>query len=478
MRAPKPLFAVSWADVIIVGGGASGALLACHLLRDPACKLRVTLIEKGSEVGRGIAYFTDSPGHLLNVRACNMSAFPDQPDHFWRWLNAYEPGSAGGWRHCGDPFCFVPRRFYGDYIASLIAPLSSDGSCPGRLRIVRGECVSIRPFANAVTVTLADGSSHRGRIAVLATGHESSASTERYYVDPWTNPTDAGVTPDARVLILGTGLTMIDYVLSLLLAGHKGPIKAISRRGLVPRGHRDVQPLAISRTDVPFGEGPSYMLRWLRGLIQTQTANGNDWRGAVDGLRPFTQDLWQHLSVSSRRSFLEHARAWWEVHRHRMAPEIEARITETIRSGRLTVLAAKLCAIEPGAAAVTVHYRRRGASTVETWEAEKIVDCRGFGATPFEVVNPVLRSLLDRGLARLDPLRIGIDIAPECAIIDHSGTPSQRLFAVGPLTRAAFWETTAVPDIRNQCMALAERIARTVRAQDGLALATTEAREA
>ena len=110
MRAAKALFAESWADVIIVGGGASGALLACHLLRDPACKLRVTLIEKGSEVGRGIAYFTDSPGHLLNVRACNMSAFPDQPDHFWRWLNAYEPGSAGGWRHCGDPFCFVPRR--------------------------------------------------------------------------------------------------------------------------------------------------------------------------------------------------------------------------------------------------------------------------------------------------------------------------------------------------------------------------------
>jgi uncharacterized NAD(P)/FAD-binding protein YdhS len=238
-----------------------------------------------------------------------------------------------------------------------------------------------------------------------------------------------------------------------------------------------VQPLAISRTDVPFGEGPSNVLRWLRKLIQTQTAQGRDWRGAVDGLRPFTRELWQRLSVPARRSFLEHARAWWEVHRHRMAPEIEARIGEIIRSGRLTILAAKLCAIEPGAAAATVHYRRRGASKVETWEAKKIVDCRGFGAVPFEVVNPALRSLLDRGLARLDPLRIGIDIAPECAIIDHSGTPSQRLFAVGPLTRAAFWETTAVPDIRNQCMALAERIARIVRAQDGFASPTTEALE-
>ena len=343
---------------------------------------------------------------------------------------------------------------------------------------MRGECASIRPFANGVTVTLADGSSHRGRIAVLATGHEGSASTERYYVDPWTNPTDAGVTPDARVLILGTGLTMIDYVLSLLLAGHKGPIKAISRRGLVPHGHRDVQPLAISRTDVPFGESPSYMLRWLRGLMQTQTANGNDWRAAVDGLRPFTQELWQRLSVSSRRSFLEHARAWWEVHRHRMAPEIEARITETIRSGRLTVLAAKLCAIEPGAAAVTVHYRRRGASTVETWEAEKIVDCRGFGATPFEVVNPALRSLLDRGLARLRPAAHRHRYRSRM----RNHRPFRHAVAEAICGRPAyprrFLETTAVPDIRNECMALAERIARIVRAQDGLALATTEALDA
>src|SRR5262249_43664312 len=141
MRATKFSLAEGWGDVIIVGGGASGALLACHLLRDPACALRVTLIEKRSEVGRGIAYFSGSPDHVLNVRAGNMSAFPDQPDHFWRWLNAYEHGSAGRWRYCVDPFCFVPRRIYGDYIGSLIVPLLSERSCPGRLRIVKGECV-------------------------------------------------------------------------------------------------------------------------------------------------------------------------------------------------------------------------------------------------------------------------------------------------------------------------------------------------
>ena len=160
-----------------------------------------------------------------------------------------------------------------------------------------------------------------------------------------------------------------------------------------------------------------------------------------------------------------------------MAPEVEARITEAIISGRLTVVAAKLCAIEPGAGAVTIHYRRRGESTVETWQAENVVDCRALGATPLKVVNPALRHLLDHGWARPDALRIGIDVAPECAVIDRSGRPSPRLFAVGPLTRAAFWESTAVPDIRAQCIALAERIAGTVRAQHGSVLPTIKAAE-
>ena len=110
---------------------------------------------------------------------------------------------------------------------------------------------------------------------------------------------------------------------------------AMSRRGLLPRGHRLVQALAISRTDVPFGESPSKILRWLRKLVETQAAQGGDWRSAIDGLRPFTQELWRRLSVPARRSFLEHARAWWDVHRHRMAPEVEGRIAETIMDRRL-----------------------------------------------------------------------------------------------------------------------------------------------
>lgn len=447
--------------VIIVGGGASGVLLACHLLRQEAADLEVTLVEKRSEVGRGIAYCTANPDHLLNVRAANMSAFPDQPDHFWRWLCARQDGGAVTWQPCGDPFCFVPRRIYGDYVASLIAPTLSDGQ--GRLEVVHGECVFVGSAGAGVRIELADGARLCGDFAVLATGHETSGNRAGCYVDPWTVPAEAGVKRDAAVLILGTGLTMIDYVLSLILAGHSGPIVALSRRGLMPNAHRPVQPLVIDEADIPVGAGVTAILRWLRKLSHQQAQMGSDWRSVVDGIRPFTQKIWQRLSPTERRSFLEHARAWWDVHRHRMAPEVEGRISAVVASGLLTVIAGKVCAIDPSDGGALVRYRKRGAAATEVIQVDKIVDCRGIGATPLKVNNPALCSMLERGLARLDPLRIGIDVTSDCALVDQFGTPSERLFAVGPLTRAAFWEVVAVPDIRNQCAALAKRLARSCR---------------
>jgi uncharacterized NAD(P)/FAD-binding protein YdhS len=166
------------------------------------------------------------------------------------------------------------------------------------------------------------------------------------------------------------------------------------------------------------------------------------------------------LSISARRRFLEHARAWWDVHRHRMAPDVQSRINAAIASGLLTVMAAKLCVIEAGEADALIRYRRRGANHIEAMQVDKIVDCRGIGATPLKVINPALRSLLAHGLARLDPLGIGIDVTSDCAVINRLGIASERLFAVGPLTRATFWEIVAVPDIRNQCLALATRLSR------------------
>ena len=439
-------------SVIIIGGGASGVLLACHLLRDPAVNLCVTIIEKRPDVGRGIAYGTANPHHVLNVRTSNMSAFADVPDHFWKWL---AKNNIAGCRQLSDPFCFVPRTLYGRYIASSMEPLQS----AGRLEIVQGECVGIRESESGVVTMLADGSAHASQIAVLATGYErQDVGREDCLVDPWTAPSDAGIARNAAVLILGTGLSMVDYVLSLIHAGHQGSITAISRRGLLPRAHRRVEALAINKAEIPLGASAVSLLCWFRNFARHTEARGGDWRSVIDGVRPFTQQIWQKMPLAAKRRFLEHARAWWDVHRHRMAPEIAARVSQVVAEGRLTIIAGKVQSLERKGSCVDVIYRRRGAQRTDSVRVANIIECKGIASNPIDTTNLVLRSLIDQGLARADPMQIGIDVTEACAIVGHSGKPSKRLFAVGPLTRAAFWEVVAIPDIRVQCAQLAKQI--------------------
>lgn len=444
--------------VIIIGGGASGVLFAYQLLRLGRSAFRATLVEQRPEIGRGLAYHTGNPDHLLNVRVANMSALPDDPDHFWRWLSARDTC------RCVDRYCFVARQAYGDYIAGLIKPLVSRGDEADGLRIVNSECVSIRETADGIVAELASGAQLGGDFAVLATGHDSRKLPAACYADPWAPPSAAGIKKDGSVLILGTGLTMVDYVLSLLRGGHSGPIIAMSRRGLMPKAHRRVPPLRIDGSQIPFGASASHLLRWLRHLVDIHSAQGGNWRSVVDGIRPFTQRLWNELPVDSKRRFLEHARAWWDVHRHRMAPEVEARIARAIAEQRLALMAAKLVDILPNSTGTMVRYRRRGYAQIENLKVDTIVDCTGITKDPGTTANPVVRSLFDQGLARIDPLRMGIEVAPDCAIVKRSGLPSRRLFAIGPLTRAAFWEIIAIPDIRNQCVELAERMVQKVAA--------------
>jgi uncharacterized NAD(P)/FAD-binding protein YdhS len=438
---------------IIIGGGASGVLLAYQLLQNNEFGFRVTLIERRAEIGRGPAYHTSNPEHVLNVRAANMSALPNDPDHFWRWLSNRAEGPL-----CPDPYCFVPRRTYGDYLASLTTPFTSSESAPPRLTIVHGQCVDLNEGPTGVTVTLADGSRHVGDVAVLATGNESPVAKFPCDADPWALPSSA-VDKDTSVLILGTGLTMIDYVLSLLRDGHRGQIVAISRRGLLAKTHRRTDPMWIDESDVPFGASASRLLRWLRGHVDAHIAKGGDWRSVIDAIRPYMQRLWHELPLASRRRFLEHARAWWDVHRHRMAPEVEMRLAQALASGRLALMAAKVAAIEPNATGALVHYRRRGQRHSASLQVGSIVDCTGIVKDPRATGNPVVQRLFEHGLARTDALNIGIDVAEDCAVINRNGIASRGLFAVGPLTRAAFWEIVAIPDIRNQCAELAARLA-------------------
>lgn len=445
--------------VVILGGGASGVLLALHLLRDKSANVSVTIVERRDELGRGIAYATVNEDHILNVGALNMSAYAEEPDHFWRWLVA-----RGEARDPSDPFCFASRRTYGRYLEDLAQPSLHESGPFVRLRLVHGECVAVDETASGVAVTLADGSTLIGHIAVIAVGHGPAGDYPTgASIDPWDAPALARIDRAARVLLLGTGLTMVDSALSLVGMGHVGPILALSRHGLLPQDHRRADPLRIDAADVPLGTGLTYLWRWFRTFVAWHAEGGGDWRGAIDAMRPHTQAIWQNLPPDAKRRFLRHARSWWDVHRHRMAPQASGKLQRLIASGQLQIMAARLCAIAPNEKGARVEWRRRGASETEELQVSSILDCRGMSADLRSSRNPILQDLFAKGLARPDPLQLGLDVSGDCALVDINGRASARLFAIGPLTRGALWEIVAIPDIRVQCERLARRLCRQTR---------------
>lgn len=340
---------------VIVGGGASGVLLAAQLLKSADPALRVTLVEKSGTFGRGLAYATALDEHLLNVGAQAMSALPDDPDHFQRWL-------AGRGIETGRLF-FAPRRLYGEYLGDIAGRLAA--AEPLRLKLLQAQALSLSPHRAGVAVALAGGASLEADAAILAVGHDTGgASAFPFAIRPGED-TDAPPAADAPVLILGTGLSMIDVWLALKAQGHHGPVTALSRRGLSPLPHLALRPQPLEGVDAPVGASPAQLARWLRRLARAHIEAGGDWRNVIDGLRPFNQRIWQGWDMEARRRFLRHAKPWWDVHRHRAAPQIHARFKAALDSGELRLIAGKIVGeIEDSrrvAGGLEVAVRRRGA---------------------------------------------------------------------------------------------------------------------
>ncbi|KEQ51961.1 FAD/NAD(P)-binding protein [Sphingobium chlorophenolicum] len=433
----------------IVGGGFSGTLLAINLLRHGTP--RVTMVERrGDRLGRGLAYGAARDGHVLNVRAANMSALPDSPDHFTDWLKRQGLGQEGS---------FATRRDYGAYLCAMLD--EARGEDGGRLTIVTDEAVDLRLEEGAVHVALRSGGGVDADIAVLAPGnlppHDLPAFAglagdgSAYVDDPWAATVADGLAETDQVLLLGSGLTAVDCALSLEGAGFRGRIVAVSRRGLAPRSHAPTAPYAEGG-DRPTGSA-SALVRALR-----HRAAEIGWRSAVDEQRRFTQDMWRAASAEERSRFLRHLRSYWDVHRHRIAPQVADRLAAMQAEGRLEIRAAKVVEAVPEGRLLRVHLRRRGQDGVEALPFARVVNCTGPLGDLRRTDDPLLRQLAVRGDIRPDPLAIGIDVDRQCHAIARDGSAQQRLFVVGPMTRGAHWEIVAVPDIRRQVWEVAREM--------------------
>ncbi len=434
--------------VAIIGGGFFGTMLAIHLMHRG---LQATIIKRRPAAGVGLAYGDADPVHLLNVPAANMSAFPDRPDHFVRWLEANGRADSAE--------AFIPRRVFGDYIRDLLA--EAKARFPGRLAIVRDRAVDLQIGCAGVSLTRASGSAIEADVAVLAVGNlppgapagldPAAFEKDSYIGDPWQHDPAAGLLPDDRVLILGTGLSMIDMVLRLRLEGFTGQITALSRRGLMPHCHASQSPYQ------PLDHFPPAELSLLVKRVRARSA-AIGWRNAVDELRLFTQALWSGADPVRRARFMRHLRPWWDIHRHRIAPRVADEIDGLLKERSLTIFAARVATLSQHGDMIEVVFQRRGRRAPETARFRRVINCMGPLSDVRRADEPILRRLADRGLIRADGLGLGIDVDRHSRTFDCHGGSSDSLFAIGPMSRGAFWEIIAVPDIRVQAAQVAQRL--------------------
>jgi uncharacterized NAD(P)/FAD-binding protein YdhS len=419
-------------SVVIVGGGFSGAMLAVRLAERGVAS---TLINRTGDFGPGVAYATPFDGHLLNVRSGRMSALAEQPDHFVRWLAVHHPALA-------DPEGFAPRRLYGLYVRERLEAVAA--ACPGRIQRVVGDVTAVQTDG----VRLADGTQVPARAVVLTTGNPAPRTAEagvspRILPDPWAPGALDAIGTHDDILIVGTGLTMVDMVLMLEGRGWRGRATALSRRGLLPRAHGQ-RPDPVKPPSPLLLSGPLS-----RRLAEARRLSGKAaWREVMEGLRPITADLWREADAKTRSRVVRHLRPWWDVHRHRLAPVIAARIDRLIASGRLTVVSGRVGAIEARMDGIHLDWLPRAGPAGPALVARWLIDCTGPGHAPEH--DPVTGPLLASGRARLDPLRLGLDLDASGRVVGADGNPDPHLFVLGPPARAAFWETIAVPDIRRR----------------------------
>ncbi|MCC7530787.1 MAG: FAD/NAD(P)-binding protein [Candidatus Melainabacteria bacterium] len=462
--------------IAIIGGGFAGTLTAVNLMYQAHCPLRIVHIECSERRNRGAAFGTESSHHLLNVPAGRMSAFPDDPLHFLKWARSRNKNLSES--------SFLPRSLYGEYLDDVLE--AGIKSLPSFVayEALRGEAISIKLIQdnNKAVIKLADGNVVVADKVVLATGNfkagissqpagisETIAGSERYFADAWSKQSPQLATTDGDIMMIGTGLTAIDKILELEAQGFKGNIHAISRHGLLPAAHLKTSLATFAQTELRCAlySDLNLLFRSVKNAIRSGSYKDlfdnassvnmevSDWRQIIDSLRPHSQSLWGALSETQKRRFCRHLKAYWDVHRHRMPPEIGNRIAALQQSDRLKVIAGRLYSVQETAKTLVATIVPRSGGQPIQLKVANIINCTGFELDFEKADSALAHSLLSRGLVKAHPTRLGLDILADGNVLDGNDRPSKVLYTLGAPTIGARGESIAVPELRVQAKELA-----------------------
>ncbi len=457
MTVPDPM---QTCDIAIIGGGAAGVLTAIGVLRGARGELRVVLVEPQLPLGRGVAYATRRPEHLLNVPAGKMSGFPDRPDDFLDYLVAHDALPGTGRDALAQ--AFVARHHYAAYLRQRLQE-AVDAS-PARLDVRAARVHALERHADGLLLQLDAGPPLRAAAVALCSGNAlrplpargAGAVPPGKRIEAWDYDAVQDVAASADVAIVGSGLSMADCVASLAASGHRGQVHVLSRHALLPLPH-------ASGAAADYDPGPLLAMglrqrvRALRRHAADAARRGIPWQSVMERIRPLGQALWQSLSFDDQRRFLRHVVRYWDVHRHRIAAPVHAQLLELRRQGRLHLHRGRLeTAIAEGACVrLGALDPRRQPFQID---AHCVVNATGVEMRAQAMRNPLLQQLLGSGIARPGPHGIGLDSADDGSLLDADGVAEPRIQVVGSLRIGRLWESLAIPELRGQAAQAAARL--------------------
>ena len=436
-------------DVVIVGGGFCGTMVAVHLLRSVERSLSIAVIDRSGEFGLGLAYGTTDPQHLLNVVAGRMSAVADEPDHLLRWLEREGIEAESG--------SFIPRMLYGSYLKSCFSEAIAAAAGRHQLTEICDEAIGVATDGTGVRITLRERGVIDATCAALALGN-LPARVPKPFAESQIAAMEFRPAAEKHrsVLIVGSGLTAVDAILSLESTNPECKIRVLSRRGLAPRAHRVAASSAPDLSAMPKpGASVREAVRAVRGVVAGLSDVEGQWRMVIDSLRQSTERFWQGFSAKDQKRFLRHVRPFWDVHRHRIPPEVDARLRRLIERKQLEYFGGYVVRVEGcrGNAQVTIRQRRSAA--LERLEVDHIINCTG---ARFDFEVPLVRSLLASGDAVPVHSQLGLRTDSDGALLSVTGACSAKLFTLGPPCLGDRWESIAVPELSGQAKRLAARL--------------------
>ncbi len=447
--------------IVIVGAGASGTLTTIQLMRHLKVKTTIVLIDKAERTFfRGVAYSSQLEYEPLNVHADKMSAWTNQPDDFYEWLIVNRDASV-------KPDSFVSRRWFGDYLEQTFYRQTELSKHVTVVKMM-DEVVSLEKSIHDdyYNVSLGSGKKINAHAIVLATGNEAPQSffTEEqtkvlgnaYHANPW-NTQPQKIHKNDTVLVLGTGLTMVDIVLSLRERHHSGPIFCFSRNGFLPLPHA-----ADSQITVPVPK-KNITLKdcffYLREQAAEADANKLPWQSVLDTFRPFTVSAWRSFSLKEKAFFLKKLKPLWDIHRHRIPQKSNQLLQELIDKGQLKIISGSFTDIQKKDDHFEFHYKEKNSGKPRHISVHHIINCTGPAADYLKCSNKLIHQMLRDGYAVQDDLKLGIETGEQGEIINAHHEPLSGCYAVGPLRRACEWETTAIREVRAQAESIASIVA-------------------